>query len=129
MTPREFVKTYLPYAKKSEEVTGISSTFILAQAAHESAWGQAAPGFNFFGKKDSDGLNGNEQLLRTTEYSKRSDLQFPVIISVEPVMIDGVKFFKYRIKDYFRKYASPEECFTEHGHFFSVSPGFIQQPG
>jgi flagellum-specific peptidoglycan hydrolase FlgJ len=118
MTPKEFVNTFLPYAKETEEKTGISFKATLAQAAVESAWGKAAPGFMFFGVKDTDGLNGNEQLLTTTEYSRRSDLLFPVTISVTPVVKNGVKMFKYKVKDYFRKYDNPEQCFTDHCNFF-----------
>jgi len=118
MTVTEFVTTYLPFAKKTEEKSGISAIFILAQAALESGWGSAAPGNMFFGVKDIDGLNGNEQLLTTTEYSQRSDLKFPVILSIEPVIRNGKKYFKYRVKDYFRKYATPGECFDDHAKVF-----------
>lgn len=118
MTVNNFVAAYLPYAKETEKKTGISAIAILAQAALESGWGKAAPGNMFFGVKDTDGINGNEQLLTTTEYSRRQDLKFPQIISVTPVMRNGQKWFKYKVKDYFRKYNSPEECFTDHANFF-----------
>jgi flagellar protein FlgJ len=72
----------------------------------------------FFGVKDTDGINGNEQLLQTTEYSRRADLKFPEIISITPVIRNGEKYFKYVVKDYFRKYNTPEECFTDHTKFF-----------
>jgi flagellum-specific peptidoglycan hydrolase FlgJ len=118
MTPSEFVKAYLPFARSCEQKTRIAAAFTLAQAAHESGWGAAAPGNMFFGVKDTDGLNGNEQLLRTTEYSQRSDLQFPEIISVTPVVRNGIKYFKYVVKDYFRKYETPEDSFNDHAQFF-----------
>lgn len=118
MKPSEFVKKYYTYAKASEIKSGISSVFILAQAAIESAWGKVAPGNMFFGVKDTDGVNGNEQLLKTTEYSRRADLEFPEIISITPVIINGQKYFRYRVKDYFRKYDSPEDCFDDHASFF-----------
>lgn len=118
MKPSEFVKVYFPFARQTESKTGISAIAILAQAALESSWGKAAPGNMFFGIKDTDGINGNEQLLTTTEYSRRSDLKFPEIISITPVVKDGVKMFKYRVKDYFRKYETPEESFTDHAQFF-----------
>jgi len=108
MKPSEFVNTYLPYARQTEQKTGISAIAILTQAALESGWGKFAPGNMFFGVKDTDGLNGNEQLLTTTEYSRRADLVFPVIISVTPIMRNGIMYFKYRVKDYFRKYENPE---------------------
>lgn len=117
MKPKDFVTAYLPQANIAQAETGISAIAILAQAAVESAWGRAAPGNMFFGVKDTDGVNGNEQLLRTTEYSRRSDLKFPEIISVTPVIRSGVKMFKYVIRDYFRKYDSPADCFKDHGNF------------
>jgi len=118
MKPIDFVNSFLPYAKETEEKTGISAVAILAQAALESGWGKSCPGWMFFGVKDTDGINGNEQLLTTTEFSRRADLKFPQIISITPVIKNGQKYFKYIVKDYFRKYNSPEECFTDHTKFF-----------
>ena len=118
MKPQEFVNAFYPFARQTEDKTGISAIAILAQGALESGWGKYAPGNMFFGVKDTDGINGNEQLLTTTEYSRRADLKFPVIISVVPVVRNGEKYFKYTVKDYFRKYNTPEECFTDHAHFF-----------
>lgn len=118
MKPKEFVQQYYPFAKQTEQKTGISAIAILAQAALESNWGKAAPGNMFFGVKDTDGINGNEQLLTTTEYSRSANLKFPEIISITPVIRNGQKWFKYKVKDYFRKYETPEQCFTDHGNFF-----------
>lgn len=118
MKPSEFVTAYGPFARQTQEKTGISAIAILAQAALESGWGKAAPGNMFFGVKDTDGINGNEQLLTTTEYSRRADLKFPEVISITPVVKNGQKFFKYIVKDYFRKYETPEACFTDHASFF-----------
>jgi len=118
MNKREFIKTLYPFAKTTQEKTGIPALAILAQAAVESGWGKVAPGNMFFGVKDTDGINGNEQLLATTEYSKSANAKFPNIISVKPVIKNGQKWFKYSIKDYFRKYNTPEECFTDHASFF-----------
>jgi flagellum-specific peptidoglycan hydrolase FlgJ len=115
MTPKEFVLKFYPYAKQTQDKTGISALFILAQAALESAWGNAAPGNMFFGVKDNDGLNGNEQLLLTTEYLDNPDKKFPAVVSVVQV---GKKLWKYKVKDWFRKYSTPEECFTDHANFF-----------
>ena len=124
MKPKEFVSAFLQFAKETERKTGISAIAILAQAALESGWGKAAPGNMFFGVKDTDGINGNEQLLTTTEYSRRSDLKFPEIISVTPVLKNGQKYFKYIVKDYFRKYDTPEQCFTDHTTFFFKNPRY-----
>lgn len=124
MTPKEFTRLYYPEAQKAQVDTGISALAILAQAALESGWGKAAPGNMFFGIKDTDGVNGNEQLLTTTEYSRRADLKFPEIISITPVIRNGQKWFKYKVKDYFRKYNSPAESFTDHGKFFLTNPRY-----
>jgi flagellum-specific peptidoglycan hydrolase FlgJ len=121
MTPREFTKLYYPQARVSEEKTGVPAIVVLAQAALESAWGQVAPGNMFFGKKDSDGINGNEQLLLTTEYLDNPDKKFPAVISVVKV---GQKLWKYKVKDWFRKYKTPEECFTDHAKLLSTSPRY-----
>ena len=118
MKKQDFVNKFYPFAKASEAKTGISAIALLAQAAVESAWGDVCPGNMLFGVKDTDGINGNEQLLRTTEYSKLANAKFPNIISITPVVRHGQKWFKYAIKDYFRKYNTPEECFTDHSLFF-----------
>ena len=118
MSPSDFVKKYYPDAKLAQDKTGISAKATLAQAALESGWGEHAPGNMFFGVKDTDGINGNEQLLTTTEYSRRMDLKFPEIISITPVNLGGQKYYKYIVKDYFRKYVTAEECFEDHGNFF-----------
>ena len=124
MTPANFVKQLHPYANRTEAKTGISAVFILAQAALESGWGRVCPGNAYFGIKDTDGVNGNEQLLNTIEYSRRNDLKFPVILSVTPVLIKGQRFFKYRVKDYFRRYDNPEDCFDDHAAFFYKNPRY-----
>jgi len=118
MNKTEFVKAYYPFAKQTQDKTGIHALVILSQAAVESGWGKVAPGNMFFGVKDTDGINGNEQLLTTTEYSKSATAKFPRIKKVQPVMRNGSKWFKYTIEDYFRKYTTPEESFTDHAQFF-----------
>ena len=119
MTPKDFVTAYLPFAKIAEAKTGISAIAILAQGALESGWGSAVVGNSFFGVKSLPGaLAADKQLITTTEYSRRQDLKFPVILSVTPVVRNGVKMFKYSVKDYFEKYDSAAECFEEHGNFF-----------
>lgn len=126
MKPEEFVVKYWAFALTTQQKTGISAIAILAQAAQESGWGKSAPGNMFFGVKDTDGINGNEQLLTTTEYSRRADLKFPQIISITPVVRNGQKFFKYIVKDYFRKYNTPEESFTDHANFFAKNPRYAK---
>lgn len=118
MTKQAFVNYLYPYAKESEKETGISAIAQLAQGALESGWFSVAPGNMIFGVKDTDGVNGNEQLLTTTEYSRSANAKFPNIISVTPVIRNGQKWYKYKIKDYFRKYPTPKESFVDHAQFF-----------
>ncbi len=118
MNKQAYVNYLYPFAKESEKITGISAVAQLAQGALESAWFEVAPGNMIFGVKDTDGINGNEQLLTTTEYSRSANAKFPNIISVTPVVRNGQKWYKYKIKDYFRKYVSPKESFVDHANFF-----------
>lgn len=118
MTAKDFVDKYYTFAKQTELKTGIPALSILAQSALETGYGKVVVGNMMFGIKDTDGVNGNEQLLTTTEYSRRSNLKFPVILSITPVIKNGVHMFKYKVKDYFRKYSTPEESFTDHANFF-----------
>jgi flagellum-specific peptidoglycan hydrolase FlgJ len=124
LTPKEFVDVFKDYAFKVQGLTGISAIAILAQAAWESGWNKATPGWMFFGVKDTDGVNGNEQLLTTTEYHRTQDVKYPEIISITPVVVGGVKMFKYKIKDYFRKYDTPEGSFMDHANFFLKNPRY-----
>lgn len=118
MTSKEFVKSFYPHARIVQDRTGISAVAILAQAALESGWGKFAPGNMFFGVKDTDGVNGNEQLLTTTEYHASVNVKYPVVISITPTVKNGRKLFKYKVKDYFRKYNTPADCFNDHAQFF-----------
>lgn len=116
MTPESFLKEYLPFAKQTEAKTGIAALAILAQAALESGWGKRAPGFMLFGVKASkDTPINKKQLLTTTEYLSSPNVKFPEVLSIEPQ--PGGKY-RYRVKDWFRKYDNPEECFTDHANFF-----------
>ena len=115
MTPELFVKTYLPYAKAAEKRSGFNYLIPLTQAAAESGWGSKAVGNNFFGIKDTDGINGNEQLITTTEYLSTPNKKFPVNISVVKVALNK---WKYKVKDWFRKYDTAEQSFLDHVDFF-----------
>lgn len=116
MIPKDFVNKYLPYAKEAETSTGISAIVILAQSAIETGWGEKCPGNMMFGIKDTDGLNGNEQLVTTTEYHATANVKYPVIISIK--WDKNYKKFKYRVKDWFRKYDTPADSFKDHCKFF-----------
>lgn len=127
MKPAEFVTKYLAFALATEKKTGISALVIMAQSALETGWGAACPGNMMFGVKDFDGLNGNEQLIKTFEFNKNPNLS-PVQIglnSIDKVELDAVQskaakmpMYKYTGKAYFQKYNTPEESFTEHATLF-----------
>lgn len=116
LTPIEFVNQYYDFAKQTEEKKGIDARFILAQAALETGWGASAPGNMFFGVKASKNTpDSQKQLIRTREVLKSPNVQFPEIISVTP-RADGR--YDYVVKDWFRKYETPEQSFTDHADFF-----------
>ena len=118
MTPKEFIKQYKPFALETERKTGISHLFTLAQAALESGWAKSVPGNMFFGVKAGKDTPANKkQLLTTTEILSGPSLKhlFPQVLSVN--MLTNGKY-KYIVKDWFRKYDTPEECFTDHSQFF-----------
>lgn len=116
-TPEQFVITYLPYAKQTEDKTGIDARFILAQAALETGWGHSAPGNMFFGVKANVKTvsESKRQLITTKEVLSRPDVKFPQVISITS-MSNGK--YLYVVKDWFRKYETPEESFTDHARFF-----------
>ncbi|MBP9793776.1 MAG: glucosaminidase domain-containing protein [Flavobacterium sp.] len=120
MTPEQFVKYYYPQAKKVQDRTGMSAIALLAQSAHETGWGKKAVGNMMFGVKDTDGINGNEQLITTTEFHSTAKVKYPVIISIVKI---GNKF-KYTIKDWFRKYDSAEQSFLDHANFLIRNPRY-----
>jgi len=116
---KEFITKYKPFAIETERKTGISHLFTLAQAALESRWGERAAGHNFFGVKASkDTPASKKQLVRTTEVLSVPMVTkglFPEIISITK-RVDGK--YLYVVRDWFRKYDTPEESFTDHAQFF-----------
>src|SRR5262245_8569474 len=109
MTPRQFKKEYFSFARLVEQSENVPALFTLAQSALETEWGETIVGNMMFGVKDTDGINGNEQLLVTTEYHNSPNFKYPAILSITEI-IKG-KRWKYKVKDWFRKYPTPEESF------------------
>jgi flagellum-specific peptidoglycan hydrolase FlgJ len=105
MIPKQFYSTYIQYATDSQTATGVPALATLAQAALESAWGAHAPGFNFFGIKDTDGINGNEQRLNTHE-----------VVGGKTIAVQAE----------FRKYDTPAEGFIDHGNFLKRNPRYAK---
>jgi flagellum-specific peptidoglycan hydrolase FlgJ len=125
LTPAAFVQQFAPFAQATEQKTGISAVAILAQAALESGWAEKAVGNMFFGVKDTDGINGNEQLVVTTEYLKSPNLGhlFPEVISIKPTKTGK---WKYTVKDWFRKFDTPEDSFIHHANFFLTNKRYAK---
>lgn len=117
MSPSSFVSKYRTYARETENKTGIDSRFTLAQAALETGWGKYAPGNMFFGVKANPEIipENRRQLLTTKEVLSHPYATFPQVISITP--LSNGKYM-YVVKDWFRKYATPEECFTDHANLF-----------
>jgi flagellar protein FlgJ len=108
--------------------TGINHLFILAQAALESSWGEKAPGNMFFGIKVGTGKNtpaNKRQLLATTEVfnDDKQGYRFPQVLSIIR-RADGK--YVYKVKDWFRKYDTPEESFSDHADFFFVNKRYAE---
>ena len=124
ITPEQFVEKYLPFAKQTEEKTGINHLALMAQAALESGWGSKAVGNMMFGiKATKDTPEDKRQLITTTEWLSVPNAKFPEVISVEHHP-DGK--YKYLVKDWFRKYDSPEESFTDHANFIKNNPRYSE---
>nr|DAD63398.1 MAG TPA: Muramidase (flagellum-specific) [Caudoviricetes sp.] len=117
-TQIEFIKKYKHFALDTERKTGISALFILAQAGLESGWGKSVPGNMFFGVKATKNTpKEKKQLLRTTEVltTPNEKSKFSEVISITK-RADGK--YLYIVRDWFMKYDTPEECFTDHANFF-----------
>lgn len=112
MTPEAFYAAYAPDALYTEQHFGVPRLFTLAQSALETGWGKHAPGNMMFGVKATKGWTGLRQLLRTTEYLRTAQAQFPVILSITGPDANG--FFKYDVKDWFRAYHRPRDSFIDH---------------
>lgn len=124
MTPEQFVKEYVDDAKRSQVTTGLHYLIPMTQGAAESGWGKKAPGFNFFGIKASKNTPPEKkQLVTTTEYLKSANVKFP---KVHSVVKQPNGLYKYKVDDWFMKFASAEEAFKYHGNFFVVNPRYAK---
>ena len=124
MTPKEFITKHLPFALETERKMGISAIFILAQSALETGWGKHALGNMMFGVKAKESMPPEKrQLVQTTEILATDKEKFPEIISIEK-RLDGK--YKYTVKDWFRKYDTPEESFTDHAHLFLTNKRYAK---
>lgn len=99
MTVPQFINNYLPYAIEAGKRYGINPIACLAQAAVESAWGEKAPGNNFFGIKANASWQGKTQEFLTTEEDKNGNRTQHVLK--------------------FRAYDSVKESFMDYGKLIS----------
>lgn len=94
-----FIRTHGAAARAAEAETGLPAAFVLAQAAHESGWGQreirnadGSSANNLFGIKAGPGWKGGVAEVTTTEF-------------------EGGQARK--VVQRFRAYATPEESFRD----------------
>lgn len=122
-TQEQFIKTVLPYAQAAESKYKVPALVAMARSALETGWGKNAPGNMYFGIKASKKWTGKKQLLTTTEFHDTPDVQYPVIINIEKVKIKvngkEKEVYKYKVKDYFRAYDSPQGSFDDFGKFLN----------
>ncbi len=108
----DFVQRHTEAARAAEAETGIPSSFMVAQAAHESGWGRreiknadGSTSFNVFGIKAGAGWKGPVAEVTTTEY-------------------EGGVARKVTAK--FRAYGSYEESFKDYARLMKDSPRYSQ---
>ena len=101
----------MPYAQKMQESHGVPALVAMAQSALETGWGRHAPGNMMFGMKAGKSWKGKKQLLTTTEYHSTDQVKYPKVLSITKVSRNR---YKYRVKDWFRKYDSPYDSFVDY---------------
>ena len=106
----DFVRTHQEAARAAEAVSGIPAAFTVAQAAHESAWGQreirnadGTPSHNLFGIKAGASWTGAVAEITTTEW-----------VGGEPQKVTAK----------FRSYASYGESFRDYAKLMKESPRY-----
>ncbi len=116
----EFYRHHIGPALEVQRAEGIPALFTLAQMANETGYGVSRPGFNLFGVKASTKLpESARQLLWTTEYDQSPNARYPEIAPDYPILVPdphhkGKTIWKYKVKDWFRVYASEAESMRDH---------------
>lgn len=107
-----FVQQHASAARAEQERSGIPAAYMVAQAAHETGWGQrqilhadGSPSHNLFGIKAGAGWGGKVAEITTTEY------------------IDGQP---RKVTARFRAYDSPEASFRDYARLIKESPRYQQ---
>ena len=106
----DFVRAHTEAARAAEAQTGIPASFMVAQAAHESGWGQrqilnadGTASNNLFGIKAGANWKGPVAEVTTTEY------------------VDGQA---KKVTAKFRSYASAAESFADYAQLMKTSPRY-----
>ncbi len=109
-TQSDFVRVHTQAARSAEAQTGIPATFMVAQAAHESGWGQreirnadGSSAFNLFGIKAGSSWKGATTSITTTE------------------VVEGRA---RKVIANFRSYASAEESFKDYAQLMKNNPRY-----
>jgi len=112
LSPRQidFIRTHQEAARAAQAASGIPAAFTVAQAAHESGWGQreiknadGTSSHNLFGIKAGSGWNGPVAEITTTEY---------------------VAGEAQKVTAKFRSYASYGESFRDYAKLMKESPRY-----
>ncbi len=105
-----FVQQHAQAARDAQQAGGVPASFMLAQAAHETGWGQhpirhadGRSAHNLFGIKAGAGWKGDVAEVTTTE------------------VIDGQA---HKVKAKFRAYASDAESFKDYARLIGDSPRY-----
>jgi flagellar protein FlgJ len=108
----EFVRVHQDAARAAEAASGIPAAFTIAQAAHESAWGQreirnadGSASHNLFGIKAGAGWSGAVAEITTTEW-----------VGGEPQKVTAK----------FRSYASYADAFRDYAKLMKDSPRYAR---
>ena len=109
-TQSDFVRAHTPAARAAEAQTGIPASFMVAQAAHESGWGQhqirnadGSSAFNLFGIKAGSAWKGATTSITTTE-----------------VVAGQAR----KVVAKFRAYTSAEESFKDYARLMKDNPRY-----
>ncbi|NVO11721.1 MAG: glucosaminidase domain-containing protein [Bacteroidales bacterium] len=107
----QFVESFFSYAFNSQKTYGVPFEVALAQSILETGYGKFAPGNMMFGVKAGSNWKGDKQLIKTTEYHDTDKVKYPEIIRIEK-QPNGK--YLYTVRDYFRKYPTPQESFNDY---------------
>ncbi len=109
-SPAAFVRRMWPHAQEAARRLGVAPEVLIAQAAHETAWGKSVPRFsdgrtshNLFGIKANRGWDG-ERVVNST---------FEFVVGVAVRLLDG-----------FRAYPSYADSFNDYVRFLQVNPRY-----